>query len=138
MVRSFFESSIMSWTATSEDGTQSKHPFGYLLPESECQLKGINTTDEREDEFEIICQSGHIWSWFRLLSMAGIGEGSGVEARSAAAKSLLASKALFWCTRSSVDGIKQSSEDHSKGGGDFACRLWMLTLQMLQVYIRIG
>ena len=162
MVRSFFESSVMSWNLSTSGGTVSQHPFGYLLPELDCQLKGINTQDDfdvndedddednSEDEnyhrnrhydnqnvSEIICQSGHLWSWLRLLELAGLGEGNSVDSRLAAAKSLLTSKALFWCTRSSVDGIRQILSEKTlreySGGGSFACRIWVLALKMLQV-----
>lgn len=171
MVRSFFESSVMSWNLPTVGGTIAQHPFGYLLPELECELKGINTMDDldadddddsdedncendnanqdgdnninyirhydNENVSEIICQSGHIWSWLRLLELAGIGEDSNVDSRLAAAKSLLSSKALFWCTRSSADGIRQLLSKKTlrkySGGGAFACRIWMLALKMLQV-----
>lgn len=153
----------MSWNVSTSEGAKSQHSFGYLLPELDCELKGINTRDsiegddddndnnenENENEnnnnnnydignvSEITCQSGHIWSWLRLLELAGVGEGSGVDSRLAAAKSLLTSKALFWSTRSSVDGIRQLLSKKTlckySGGGAFACRIWMLALKMLQV-----
>jgi hypothetical protein len=111
-------------------------PAGCLLPESEC---GPRASRDQDDSSVFLCSSWHVWSWLRLIELAGNGGDCGVDIRSAAAKSLLSSKALFWSTRSSVDGVRQSADEglyRYSGGGAFSCRLWTLALKMLQVKIR--
>jgi hypothetical protein len=130
MVRSFFESSITSWTQTKEVN----QPSGCLLPESECDPR--TSRDDEDDSLVFVCASWHAWSWLRLIELAGNGSDCGVDTRYAAAKSLLSSKALFWATRSSFEGIRQPAEQSKgqySGGGAFSCRLWTLALKMLQV-----
>lgn len=130
MVRSFFESSIINWP----QAENVQLPFGCLLPESECAIQG--SRDRDDDESVLMCYSWHVWSWLRLVELAGVGDGCNVDSRYAAAKSLLSSKALFWATRSSIDGIRQKSEENFarySGGGAFSCRIWALALKMLQV-----
>lgn len=132
MVRSFFESSIINWSESQEE----QKPFGCLLSESQCRAKASRDNEEEDAEGYISCYSWHAWSWLRLVELAGTEEGASVDTRYAAGKSLLTSKALFWSTRSSVDGIRQQfDEKYSKfsGGGSFSCRLWQLALKMLQV-----
>jgi hypothetical protein len=130
MVRSFFEFSIINWTQAEE----ARLPFGCLLPESEC---GPRVSHDRDDDDSVLmCYSWHVWSWLRLVELAGVGEECNTDSRYAAAKSLMSSKALFWSTRSSIDGIRQPIDEKFKrysGGGAFSCRIWTLALKMLQV-----
>lgn len=137
MVRSFFESSIINWPQSND----SNRPFGCLLSESICTIRNSKDLEEDEESSTIACSSWHVWSWFHLIELAGTGEHGSVDIRYAAAKSLLTSKALFWSTRSSVDGIRQDIQNSQyqdskySGGGAFSCRVWLLALKMLQVEV---
>ena len=108
---------------------------------SECHVPTIN--------------GAQVWSWLRLVercvgasSDCDGGDAAGFEARMVAAQSLKSSGALKWAALQSCLVLKKTSTDVTEsqqgdmqviekflrsGGGDFATRLWLVSLRLIQV-----
>lgn len=88
----------------------------------------------------------YIWQWLRCVEDASH-ESSNVDTRHAAAKSIILSDVMTWCTYNSVTATgldRPLQHDMNNGtinlervrddraGGDFACRMWAVALRLLQ------
>ena len=88
----------------------------------------------------------YIWQWLRCIEDASH-ESSNVDTRHSAAKSIILSDVMTWCTVNSVTAIgldRPLQHDMNNGtinlervrddraGGDFACRMWAVALRLLQ------
>mmetsp|Transcript_4584 Transcript_4584/g.7008 ORF Transcript_4584/g.7008 Transcript_4584/m.7008 type:complete len:1008 (+) Transcript_4584:2-3025(+) len=147
MVRSFFTMSlslVQEKNSNMAEILSTNVPLGRLRNEQESVLS--NNRDERLPSCgsdteaigsaadDVVCSSNHVWSWLRLMELAGAGEGAELDARGAAARCLSTSGALQWAAFNSVLGTQRINDidDSCFGSSDFSCRVWILALHLMQ------